>query len=97
MNGCSKETTPAERQALVDLYTSTNGDFWIHNEQWLKGDPCVNSWFGVECNKFGNVISLYFFENGLDGLLPDSIINLSNLIYFYIFNDNREYEYIINS
>ena len=48
------------------------------------------------CNKFGNIISLHFFENSIDGVIPDSIKNLKNLIYFNIFNDNREYEYVDN-
>lgn len=89
-------TTPEERQALVDFYDSTNGDFWVNNQRWNIGDPCIENWFGVMCNKFGNIISLHFFENSIDGVIPDSIKNLKNLIYFNIFNDNREYEYVDN-
>ena len=48
------------------------------------------------CNKQGNVISLHMFENSLDGVIPDSIKDLKFLIYFNVFNDNREYEYVDN-
>lgn len=36
---------PAEqRQALIDLYNSTNGDNWINNSNWLSDDVCT--WYG---------------------------------------------------
>ena len=96
LEGCGVETSPPEWQALVDFYDKTNGDFWINNYKWKQGDPCIENWYGVQCNKYGNVISLHFFENSLDGVIPDSIKNLKYLIYFNIFNDNWEYEYTDN-
>ena len=37
-----------ERQALVDLYSSTFGPGWTTNTNWLtKTNPC--SWYGVTC------------------------------------------------
>ena len=37
------------------------------------------------------------YENAIDGVIPDSISDLEYLIWFNIFNDAREYEYIVNS
>jgi len=36
-------------QALVDLYTATNGPKWSGNTNWLDGDPCNQHWYGVIC------------------------------------------------
>ena len=33
------ETSDVERQALVDLYYSTNGEGWTESENWLEDDP----------------------------------------------------------
>ena len=42
----------AQRAALVDLYTVTNGTGWLAstNLNWLSGDPCSPSvWANVGC------------------------------------------------
>lgn len=39
-----------ERTALVQLYNSTNGDNWVNADGWLEGDPCMDRWFGVDCD-----------------------------------------------
>ena len=36
----------AECQALVDLYTSTDGDDWNTTTNWLQS-PNVGDWYGV--------------------------------------------------
>ena len=38
-----------QREALIALYSSTAGSRWTFSAQWLTGDPCLNSWFGVTC------------------------------------------------
>ena len=40
----------AERQALIDLYNSTDGENWRNNTNWLGelGTECT--WYGVNCN-----------------------------------------------
>ena len=43
------EIPEAECDALVALYTSTNGATWADNTGWLVTDtPC--SWYGVTCD-----------------------------------------------
>ena len=72
--GCGQtNTSPAELEALKDFYTSTGGPSWRFQYNWNEGDPCQNNWFGVQCNYAGQVITLHFFENGLNGVLPLSM------------------------
>jgi hypothetical protein len=49
----------AECDALVDLYTSTDGSQWRNNTGWnLTNTPC--NWYGVSCNG-EHVIRLYLY------------------------------------
>ncbi len=67
-----------EKQALQDLYTSTNGDSW--NTSWDLNQP-VSNWQGVTI-KDDKVISISLLFNNLEGTIPNSIgqlINLENL------------------
>ena len=36
-----------EREALIALYNSTNGDNWTHNDNWLGPPGTEGSWFGL--------------------------------------------------
>jgi hypothetical protein len=84
----------SERDALVALYNSTNGDNWLNNENWLKGDPCQNNWFGVTCRKLEvgeseqlaahTVTRLDLGDNNLVGNLPGELGNLTNLNGLYL-------------
>lgn len=60
------------------------------------GDPCTNYWYGVICNKAGNVISLHFFENHIEGVFDSTFGNLVNLKHLTITNDGREHENVTN-
>jgi hypothetical protein len=50
----SARTTDAERNALVELYTSTSGSQWWRNRGWVNhengSDPCDDQWPGVYCD-----------------------------------------------
>lgn len=85
-------TTPQQKQALVDLYNSTNGSHWTHNDNWLSGDPCKNHWYGITCvahsssGVFGAIAAIELPNNNLSGTIPSSftsdlqllqIVNLS--------------------
>ena len=49
--------------ALVDLYDSTNGPFWVLKANWMDGDPCTRSWNGVICDVSNStVLHLYAFD-----------------------------------
>ncbi|WP_073058851.1 leucine-rich repeat domain-containing protein [Fodinibius roseus] len=67
----------------MDLYEATGGDRWKNNSGWGNGDPS-NAWHGVEVNAEGRVVRLELFGNGLNGRLPESIGNLTELKYLNI-------------
>jgi len=80
----------SERNALIDLYNSTDGDNWIDNTNWRNpGDPTQfndpgteNTWFGVTVNGDNtHVIELELHNNGLLGTIP---MQLNNLTYLTI-------------
>ena len=75
---CYTNVTNGELQALNDLYNSCGGTNWINKTNWMSGDPCSNSWFGVYCTS-GHVSALQLTTNGLYGTLPISLANLYEL------------------
>jgi len=70
-----------EKEALIALYDSTNGDSWYKSYHWKSaGDPCDDKWYGVYCT--GEHISQLFLEhNNLVGDIPVEIKNLTFLYY----------------
>jgi len=78
----------AEREALIDIYNSTNGDDWSINTNWLGeiGSECT--WFGVICDESKHVESLHLFSNNLNGSIPSSLINLTYLKSLLLHNNN---------
>ncbi len=65
----------SEKQVLQDLYTATNGDHW--NKSWDITQP-VSQWEGVTV-KNNKVIAISLLFNNLEGNLPSSIGQLTNL------------------
>lgn len=91
-----------EYNALLSLYSSTNGKNWMTNS-WIKNnwnttsDYC--SWIGVVCNCYGNlrnpeipfaaVLSVSLSDYNLVGKLPNDIGNLS---YLYVLDVSYNYD-----
>jgi len=73
----------AEKQALLDLYNSTNGDNWTNtlagNQPWDTNTP-VCDWFGVTVVN-GEVTSVDLDRNSLTGTIPNSIGDLIHVTY----------------
>ncbi len=77
-----------DRDALIALYNSTDGDNWTDNSAWKEApsladgfndDPCSEPiWFGVRCDA-GGVATLTLTENGLVGFVPAELGDLANL------------------
>ncbi|MDH5507079.1 MAG: leucine-rich repeat domain-containing protein [Anaerolineae bacterium] len=81
---CATQVSISELEcnALLALYTSTNGAAWTNNTNWLTADnPC--SWYGVNCTA-GFVVTLTLSNNNLTGTLPIEIGNLTHLVYLYV-------------
>ncbi len=68
----NKNIPSHERQALYDLYTSTNGDDWIYQDgdqgHWNFTDPDVNPcsssdpWQGLNCTVISTNTSSYYYH-----------------------------------
>ena len=71
----SAQVAPAERQALLEFYHSTNGKNW--NQSWDITAP-VADWQGVTVEN-NTVTGLSLLFNNISGTLPESIGELKNL------------------
>src|SRR5690606_21351457 len=71
------EIPQAECEALVALYTSTDGANWIDNTNWLVTTTPSN-WYGVTVEE-GHVTWHDLSWNQLSGSSPPEIDSLNNL------------------
>ncbi len=79
------ELPVSECEALVTLYSYTDGANWTNNTGWLVTDtPC--SWYGVTCDS-GHVTRLVLDEDNLSGPIPSELANLTNLITLSLYNN----------
>jgi len=78
--------SPAEREALIALYESTNGPHWDQKTGWLGGEGTECSWYGVACEN-SQVTGISLSENQLTGSIPPEIGNLINLSGLYLYNN----------
>ncbi len=74
-----------ECEALVAIYSSTNGAGWIENANWLTGTEVYN-WNGVVV--LSNHVSALFLEfNQLNGNIPSEIGNLQQVQDLYLYSN----------
>ena len=71
-------TAATDRDALIALYRSANGDDWLRNDSWLSEAP-LDQWHGVTTDENGRVIELDLGENGLSGTIPSELGTLLHL------------------
>lgn len=69
------QVSPREKQALIDLYHSTEGENWINT--WDINEP-VTTWQGVTVEN-NTITELRLMFNNIKGELPETIGNLKNL------------------
>ncbi len=75
--GDQTEIPTLECEALVALYTSTDGLDWTNNTGWLATNtPC--GWFGIACTD-GSVSHISLNLNNVSGTIPPEIGNLNSL------------------
>ena len=73
-----------EKQALIDLYTSTNGDQW--NESWNLNEA-PSQWKGVTILN-DHVLEINLTNNNLSGVLPQNISDLTALRVLNLHKNN---------
>ena len=86
-----------EMSALQDLYASTNGNEWNWRNEYLgipwnftdNSNPCTENWQGVTCRLYPSsstqhVIELSLSDYNLNGTIPTSLINLTELEQFLV-------------
>ena len=66
-----------DREALVTLYNTTNGDNWL-------SDAPIGEWDGVNTDGEGRVTELRLRDNALSGEIPPELGNLSNLVELHL-------------
>ncbi len=63
----------SERDVLIALYDSTNGDSWTDNSGWNGAPGTECAWFGVYCDQAEtHVVSLVSGVKNLTGSCPRS-------------------------
>jgi uncharacterized delta-60 repeat protein len=86
--GASPRIPASERTALIDLYNATQGPNWTNHAHWLEPEGTECTWFGVVCNQSGtHVIGLSLGRNNLDGVLPETLRDLSQLAVFHAYEN----------
>ena len=81
--GCTNCTT-GDSLVLVTLYNATNGSNWT--KSWDLATP-ISTWHGITTNSEGCVRSINLSLNGLNGVLPPQIGDLSNLELLYLYEN----------
>lgn len=82
------QLSEADRQAMIDLYESTNGDEWLFNDNWL-GEPGTEcDWFGISCSDGSDSYALALSSNNLSGEIPDSLANAEGLRFLLMSNND---------
>jgi Leucine-rich repeat (LRR) protein len=74
---------PAEHDALVSLYISTNGGAWVTKTNWTDPGASECSWYGIQCDAtLSHVIGISLDANNLTGTLPtlDALPRLETFI-----------------
>ena len=61
--------------ALTNLYKGTDGATnWIKSTNWMTGDPCTDTWTGVNCSSGGDVVALDLRRVDLSGTVPTEMV-----------------------
>jgi len=77
-----------ERNALIDLYNSTDGFLWVHKLNWLQEPGTECSWYGVYCDdNESTVLGIILNYNLLKGSLPESFGNFQNLSHLELYSN----------
>lgn len=72
--------SPAERKALLALYSGTGGARWANRDGWGRPAGTECDWYGIRCNQARTAVEeIFLADNGLTGKLPPKMATLPNL------------------
>jgi hypothetical protein len=78
----------AERQVLLNLYSSTGGSAWTRRTGWNGAPGTECSWYGIACDAAGShVTGIDLDGDNLSGTLPP-LSGLSSLLYLILPNNH---------
>ena len=72
-------TPEQEREVLLDIYTSTNGQQWYERKGWNSSTSHC-SWYGITCHNNTYIKTIVLAYNNLDGSLPSNLWKIRNLM-----------------
>ena len=68
-----KQCQPNQRGSLTALFRATSGHNWFNGwDTSPTSDPCLDEWYGITCDRYGNVITINLYANNLAGYFPDN-------------------------
>ena len=73
------------REALIQLYKSTNGDNWIRNDNWCSEKP-ITEWYGVSY-RFGSELYIDLWKNNLTGNIEQAFVDNIPIHLYVASND----------
>ena len=76
-----------DRAVLVDFYNATDGPNWTSSNNWLSDKP-LHEWAGVTTNHLGRVTRLTLHGRNLNGTIPESFGNLTELRQLYLYDND---------
>ncbi|KAL9965498.1 hypothetical protein ACROYT_G029304 [Oculina patagonica] len=71
-------TPEQERQVLLDIFSSTNGQQWYERRGWNSSTSHC-SWYGITCHNNTYIKTIALPYNNLDGVLPSNLWKIRNL------------------
>ncbi len=83
---CGPQGAERDWAVLQALYQATNGTGWAANINW-NTSAALNTWHGVTTNSAGRVTALHLDNNGLSGLIPAELSDLTDLTYLNLSNN----------
>ena len=72
-------TPEQEREVLLDIYTSTNGQQWYERGGWNSSKSHC-SWYGITCHNNTYIKTIVLPYNNLNGVLPSNLWKIRNLL-----------------
>ena len=75
-------TIDEDKTILSSFHDDTDGPNWTNSENWGSDLP-LDDWFGITTWRGGHAGQLILSSNGLDGEMPDELVDLAHVYDLY--------------